>query len=183
MFKEQTPGSKDAYARLAKLPEIVEILPPKHDVTELQQSLDELRPHATNKFTQKSVESIQMLIDSLQTPMIVDTFTDHLKRRDWRHALAKQDPELGKLYEKNKLRKNRLTSVLGMIEPFRTGFLDDEEILTFTKEQEKKIRECLETHDGVTTPEFVYTFDDLSFQIATEMLALLEDRLQPKNAE
>ena len=109
--------------------------------------------------------------------MIVDVFTDHAQRREWRTALAQKDPELRKLYDINKLRVNYLHSIPSIIGALQIGFLDEEEIRTFITTKKQIVQDYLEARENTTTPEFVIKLDELCLEIVKEMLKLLKERL------
>lgn len=62
------------------------------------------------------------LVEYINSPVIVDTFEDHAKRREWEKELLLRDPEAEELLEHNRLGANRISGVATLYELYREQF-------------------------------------------------------------
>jgi hypothetical protein len=68
---------------------------------------------AVQKDVQDSIKSfLDSAVNYLNCNTIVDDFSDHTKRREWRHTMFLKNPDLYEVYSKNRLSLNSISTLL-----------------------------------------------------------------------
>jgi hypothetical protein len=95
------------------------------------------------------------LKNNLQAPIIKDSFEDHNKRREWRNELNKENPEAYDIYERNKIRLNKISTNIGICQYFEDRL---------NQSQKEKLDDIVNK-----TNKIKESYNDLSFEDKKKM--------------
>lgn len=105
-----------------------------------------------------------------QSPIIKDNFKNHSERREWRNKFQHKDIKAYELYERNRVRLNKMTIVLGICELIKNNL--PKGIESEFEDVFKEIQELKEDYRNVPfekKEELANKVQDLAYRVYHEM--------------